>query len=111
MRAGISPILKQMGILIHTSFQTPEGFSITGVYCRIIEFAFRPHSNGQFAISYRLEYHIDRQARLSGKLPIRIPTLGDGQTFVGNFGDMPYVYGVLKTNLQDAGFTVEDVLE
>jgi cell division septation protein DedD len=98
-----------MGLLIHTSFETPEGFSVTGVYCRIVEVTFRPQSAGQFAVSFRMDYHIDRPARLNGRLPIQVPALGSGQTYIGSFGDMTYLYGLLKTNLEEAGFTVENV--
>jgi len=109
MRAGISLSTKQMGLLIHTSFQTPEGYTLTSVYCRIVEVLYRPHSGGQYTISYKMEFYVDRNARLNGKQPIRIPTLGDGQTYVGTFGDITYLYGLLKTNLESAGFTVESV--
>ena len=98
-----------MGILIHTSFETPEGFSVTGVYCRIVEVTFRPQGSGEFAVALRMEYYIDRPARLAGRLPVRVPTLGDGQTYIGSFGDMPYLYTLLKTNLESSGFTVENV--
>lgn len=111
MRVAISPSLKQMGLLIHTSFQTPEGFSITSAYCRIIEVIFRPYTGGQYTLSFRMEFHVDRSARLNGRNPIKIPNLGDGQTYVGTLGDMAYLYGVLKTNLEEAGFTVEDIID
>lgn len=98
-----------MGLLIHTSFETPEGFPVTGVYCRIVEVTFRPQSGGQFAVSYRIECHVDRPARLKGRSPVQVPNLGTGQTYLGAFGDMTYLYGLLKTNLEEAGFTVENV--
>ena len=56
-----------------------------------------------------MEFYVDRNARLSGKQPIRVPTLGDGQTYVGTFGDITYLYGLLKENLECAGFTIENV--
>ena len=109
MRPVISRSTKQMGLLIHTSFQTQEGISITSVYCRIVEVIYRPHSGGQYTISYKMEFYVDRNARLNGKQPIRVPTLGDGQTYVGTFGDITYLYGLLKENLEGAGFTIENV--
>ncbi len=56
-----------------------------------------------------MEFYVDRNARLNGKQPIRVPTLGDGQTYVGTFGDITYLYGLLKENLESAGFTVDNV--
>jgi len=58
-----------------------------------------------------MEFHLDRTARLLGKSPIRIPNLGDGQTYVGVLGDMSYLYDVLKTSLEASGFVVENVIE
>lgn len=98
-----------MGLLIHTSFETPEGLAVTGVYCRIVEVTFRPTGGGLFAVAFRMEFFVDRPARLNGRHPIRVPTIGDGQTYVGEFGDITYLYGLLKTNLEEAGFSVEDV--
>lgn len=98
-----------MGLTVHTSFETPEGYSITSVYCRIVEVLYRPHSGGEYTISYKMEFYVDRNARINGKQPIRVPTIGDGQTYVGTFGDIAYLYGLLKTNLEGAGFTVDNV--
>jgi len=109
MRVAISRLFKQMGLLIHTSFQTPEGFPIASVYCRIIEIIFRPHSGGQHAICIRMEFYASRDARINGRTPVQVPGLGDGQTYVGNLGDMVYLYGLLKTNLEEAGFVVENI--
>jgi hypothetical protein len=98
-----------MGLLIQTSFQTPEGFPVASVYCRIVEVIFRPYTGGQYTVSFQMEFYANRDARLVGRLPVRVPNLGSGQTYVGNIGDMPYLYGLLKTNLESAGFVVENV--
>lgn len=100
-----------MGLTIQTSFQTSEGFSVTSVYCRIIEVIFRPYTQNQSTITFKMEFHLDRNARLLGKAPVRIPNLGDAQTYVGVLGDMSYLYDVLKTSLEASGFVVENVIE
>ncbi len=111
MRVAISPSLKQMGLRVYTSFQTPEGFSVSSVYCRIIEVIFRPYIVAQSTISIRMEFYIDRNARLAGRAPVQVPAIGNGQTYVGTIGNMTYLYDVLKTSLQASGFVVEDVIE
>ncbi len=98
-----------MGLLIQTSFQTPEGFPVASVYCRIVEVIFRPYTGGQYTVSFQMEFYANRDARLVGRLPVQVPNLGSGQTYVGNIGDMTYLYGLLKTNLESAGFVVENV--
>jgi hypothetical protein len=100
-----------MGLIVHTSFQTPEGFLVTSVYCRIVEVILRPYMREQLTMSIRMDFYADRTARLLGRMPIQIPTLGNGQTYVGTVGSMSYFYDVLKARLEEVGLVVENVLE
>jgi hypothetical protein len=100
-----------MGLIVHTSFQTPEGFLVTSVYCRIVEVILRPYVREQLTMSIRMDFYADRTARLLGRMPIQIPTLGNGQTYVGTVGSMSYFYDVLKARLEAVGLVVENVLE
>ena len=98
-----------MGLLIHTSFETPQGFPVSSVYCRITRFTFDPQSGGRFLITMKTETFLSRDARLTGKQPVTVPNFPDLFTVEGVFGDMQALYAMLKTTLESSGFTVENV--
>jgi hypothetical protein len=100
-----------MGILIRTTFDTPHGFTVTDVYCRITRVTFDPAPGGDYVITLKYETHLSRDRRLAGALPLSIPDTPELLSTSGVMGDMTYVYGRLKEALQGRGFTVEDVLE
>jgi hypothetical protein len=100
-----------MGILIHTSFVTSQGFSVSSVYGRIGRMTFDPSGNGDYAITVSLLTYVDRQRRLEGKNTVPIPGLSDLVSFTGVLGDMDSIYGLLKSELTARGLTLEDVLE
>ena len=100
-----------MGLLIQTSFETPQGFSVASVYCRLVSITFDCIGTNSFRITLRSETYLDRDRRLEGKRPIQTPGIPDALTVDGPFGDMASLYGLLKTQLEAQGFTVEDVFE
>jgi hypothetical protein len=103
--------MEQMGLLIQTSFETPQGFSITNVYCRIKRVIYDPVRPGPYIITLSPETHLCRDRRLEGKQSIPTPGLSDSISVYGQMGDMASLYGLLKTQLEAQGFTVEDVIE
>ncbi len=100
-----------MGLLIQTSFETQQGFAVSSVYCRINGVTFDPVGGGEYTITMKPQTYISRERRLDGKRPISTPGLPDYLSLTGTFGDMAYLYGLLKTHLEGQGLTVEDVLE
>jgi hypothetical protein len=100
-----------MGLLVHTQFETAEGLPVTGVYCRLSRMSYQPVTATTYHIA--LEHHtfVSRERRLAGKLPIQTPGIPGVFTVIGAYGDVPYLYGLLKTHLEAQGLTVEDVLE
>jgi len=103
--------LVQMGLLIQTSFETQQGFAVSSVYCRINGVTFDPLGGGEYTITMKPQTYISRERRLDGKSPISTPGLPEHLSIRGTFGDMSYVYALLKTHLEDQGLTVEDVIE
>lgn len=100
-----------MGLLIQTSFETPQGFAVSSVYCRINGVTFDPLGGGEYTITLQPQTYISRERRLEGKIPIATPGLPNYLSLRGTFGDMAFLYGLLKTHLEAQGLTVEDVLE
>ena len=100
-----------MGLLIHTSFDTAQGFSVASVYCRIARFTHDPRGSGMYTITLKPETHLSRDARLAGKMPLPTPGLPELLSMDGALGDMVYLYSLLKSDLESRGWTVEDVLE
>ena len=100
-----------MGLLIHTSFDTAQGFSVASVYCRIARFTHDPRGSGMYTITLKPETHLSRDARLAGKMPLPTPGLPELLSMDGVLGDMVYLYSLLKSDLESRGWTVEDVLE
>lgn len=98
-----------MGLLIHAPFETPQGFSVSSVYARIVRFIFDPQPAGRFLITMKTETFLSRDARLTGKQPVTVPNFPDLFTVEGVFGDMQALYAMLKTTLESSGFTVENV--
>ena len=100
-----------MGLLIQTQFETEQGLSVSGVYCRIGRIIFDPVRSAEYCITLQPETYVSRDARLSFKSPLQTPGIPASLSFQGTFGDMASLYGLLKTRLEAQGLTVEDVLE
>jgi hypothetical protein len=109
MQGAISPSLKQMGLLVHTAFETPEGFSVTTVYCRIGSFTYSPVSK---RLTIQHEFYIDREKRLQGYRRLQVTAISESYSFDDDsFPTMPSMYTSLKTTFVDLGFPVDDVFE
>jgi hypothetical protein len=100
-----------MGIQIQTAFTTAHGFAVSSVYCRISRIIFDPIRDPQYTVTLQVETYLTRDCRLEGKLSLPIPNVPSTVALLGTFGDMAYVYSLLKTHLESQGLTVEDVLE
>lgn len=100
-----------MGLLIQTQFETEQGLSVSGVYCRIGRIIFDPVRSAEYCITLQPETYVSRDARLRFKSPLQTPGIPASLSFQGTFGDMASLYGLLKTRLESQGFTVEDVIE
>ena len=100
-----------MGLLVHASIQTAYGLSVPSVYCRISRVIFDPIGSGQYSITLTPNLFVSRECRLDGKMPLPTALLPSDLTLPGTFGDMAFLYGLLKTHLESQGFTVEDVIE
>jgi len=98
-----------MGLLIQTSFDTPQGFPVTSVYGRITRFTYDPIGAGQYVITVKVETHVSRDRRLEGKLPVPTPGIPELISLQGELQSMAYLYSLLKADLVSKGFTVEDV--
>lgn len=100
-----------MGLQLQTSFDTPQGFSVTSVYCRIARVLFDAIGSGEYTITLSPETYLSREHRLNGKFPLGTPGVPTVISVRGVLGDMTYLYGLLKSSLESRGLVVEDVLE
>lgn len=107
MQVGISPSLNQMGLLIHVSFQTPEGFQVSTVYCRIVSFTYNLASKD---LTLQHECYLDREKRLQGARRLYTPGFSESYSFRDSeLPTLSSLYARLKTTLTELGFTVDDV--
>lgn len=97
-----------MGLLVYTTFETPEGITIQNVYVRIVSYTV--DVGGHTTI--KNEAYISREKRLEGRRALSVPSLSN-QISVPYSGtpDFTTLYETLKTSFESSGFTVEDVLE
>lgn len=96
-----------MGLLIHTSFETPEGFPVTSLYCRIVSFTYAP---GSRTLSVQHECYMNREKRLLGYRRLHFPGASEIYSFSdASFPTMATMYTLLKTTFTELGFAVEDV--
>ena len=104
-----------MGLLITTNFETNEGIHITSVYGRII--MLQTWFEGQVvSLRIRLETYVNREKRLQGRAPLKVPGLVEiiaapGVPTTDAWSTMEFLYGVVKCQLESDGFVVENVLE
>jgi hypothetical protein len=107
MQVGISRSRKQMGLLIHTSFETPEGFLVTSLYCRIVSFTYAP---GSRTLTVQHECYMNREKRLLGYRRLHFTGVSETYSFSGvSFPTMESMYALLKTTFTELGFAVDDI--
>jgi hypothetical protein len=98
-----------MGLLVETSFATPEGFLVSSVYCRITSFAYSFVSRD---LTIHYECYLDREKRLAGCRALYVPGIS-AYTNVPH-SDLPTLtdlYTNLKAILTEASFVALDVFE
>lgn len=97
-----------MGLLVYTTFETPEGITIQNVYVRITSYTVDIGTH----TTIKNEAYLNREKRLEGRRGLYVPNLSN-QISILYSGIPSYasLYEVLKTSFQEAGFTVEDVFE
>ena len=104
-----------MGLLIQTSFETPEGISITNVYSKITDIVCTFLSSTSARLLVKHETYINREKRLMGARSLKAPNVPEyivvDVSPSDAWGSLAYLYDRLKTALTEQGLTVEDVLE
>lgn len=96
-----------MGLLVHTSFETPEGFAVSSVYCRIVSFTY---SLATKYMTVQHECYISREKRIGGSRKLYTPGMSESySTSSDSIPTMTSLYAFLKTTFQELGLTVEDV--
>lgn len=104
-----------MGLLINTDFETNEGIHVTSVYGRVV--MLQTWFEGQnVSLRIKLETYVNREKRLSGRAPIKVPGLVEiiAAPFVSStdaWSSMGFLYNIVKTRLESDGFVVQDVFE
>lgn len=96
-----------MGLLVHTSFETPEGFTVSSVYCRIVSFTYNLATK---SMTVQHECYLSREKRLEGRQ--RLYTPGMSLSYSSSSDSIPTMtslYAFLKTTFEELGFTVDDV--
>jgi len=97
-----------MGLLVYTTFDTPEGVTIQNVYVRITSYTV---DVGSYT-TIKNEAYLNREKRLEGRRSLSVPKLTDlisvPYSGIPNFESL---YAILKSSFEGAGFTVEDVFE
>jgi hypothetical protein len=100
-----------MGLLIQSSFTTPEGFSVASVYCKLVSFTYTLTSTG-FTLLLKIATYLTREAGQAGYHPVAIPNFSDILVIPGaELGTFEYIYTLLKLKLEASGYAVENVLE
>ncbi len=102
-----------MGLLVHTTFETPQGIVITNVYVRICSVTAEFRRYNTF-VTIKCESHVTREKRLENRQPLvvpKIPTYYTIGTPVGSgWNDMAHLYSAVKEQMIADGFeVVEDV--
>jgi hypothetical protein len=105
-----------MGLLIQTSFETPEGIPITNIYSKLTEVVCTLLSRTEARLLIKHETFISREKRLGGARSLKTPGVPDYVVVTVSpttdaWGNMEFLYTTLKTELETQGFTVEDVIE
>jgi hypothetical protein len=106
-----------MGLTVHTSFTTSQGFSVSSVYLRIAEVRVTfPRAGGRpdTVVWVSAETYLTREAYVSGGLTLSAPTFPPSFVIVNPQADCiqhSVLYAHIKTQLEAQGFTVEDVFE
>jgi hypothetical protein len=99
-----------MGILVTTSFETPQGFAVESVYTRIARVSL---INSTQVMVY-LEAFLSREKRLANSYPITVPGLPNWTTFPAPSSDTTrtdLLYPLLHQDLDFRGFACTPVLE
>jgi hypothetical protein len=105
-----------MGLTVHTSFVTYQGFSVSSVYVRLLHVIVplprltvpTPTS------SVYLEAYLTRDAYLASAAPLYVPGLPTSLTIRASPSDAvqhAVLYTHIKAALTEAGFSHEDVIE
>jgi hypothetical protein len=104
-----------MGLLIQTSFETPEGIPIANVYSKLTEVICTLLSRTEARLLIKHETFISREKRLGGARSLKTPGVPDyivvSVSPSSAWGTMEFLYAKLKAELESQSFTVEDVLE
>lgn len=105
-----------MGLLIQTSFETPEGIPIANVYSKLTEVMCTFLSRTEARLLIKHETFVSREKRLGGARNLKAPNVPDYIVVIVSpstdaWGTMEFLYAKLKAELESQSFTVEDVLE
>ncbi len=97
-----------------TDFNTPEGFHLTSIYVRIAHLVLTKFGNGNITVRMIVESHISREKRLASATALRVPAMPhsiDVEMPLSSSTQFDLLYGHVKKDLVERGFTVEDVFE
>lgn len=104
-----------MGLLVQTSFDTPEGIPVSSVYFKLTGLMVDFLSSTKVQVLVKYEAFISREKRIVGARSLKVPSLPEYIVITVSpsdaWGTHAYLYAALKTHLEEAGLTVEDVLE
>ena len=98
-----------MGLLIQTSFTTPEGIDITQVYCRIVSFHYDFVSK---IANIRHECYVSREKRLDSYRPLYVPYMSETYALSSNtIPTIEELYLMIRNVFTEIGLVVTDVFE
>lgn len=104
-----------MGLLIHASFDTPEGIPVSSVYSKLTGLVVDFLSSAEVRVLIKHETFISREKRLLGARSLKVPSVPEYIVVTVSpsdaWGTHAYLYATLKSHLEGLGMTVEDVLE
>lgn len=104
-----------MGLLIQTTFETPEGIPVSNVYSKLTGIVCDFLSQSEVRLLIKHETFINREKRIQGARSLKAP--GVPEYIVINvspsesWGTHSYLYGALKAHMEETGLVVEDVIE
>lgn len=99
-----------MGILVETSFDTPQGFSVSGVYVRIARVT--PINAAQIMVY--IEAFLSREKYLADSKPVSVPGMPLWTSFPSPNPDLTrldIIYPYVHRDLEFRGFVCTPVLE
>lgn len=104
-----------MGLLIQVQVDTPEGLTVSSLYCKITGMLCDVLSREEVRVVVKTESYVSREKKNEGFRKVANQVVPETYVFtlplLDQWGSFTSLYTKVKESLQAAGLAVEDVLE